>query len=517
MNLSLVSATILREALKMGDTHADMNPNRMVRQLGKVPAEFAKRDLMRFVEENNVEMINFRFVDGEGKLKTLNFVITSKSQLARLLSSGERVDGSSLFPYIDTAQSDLYVIPRYDTAYLNPFSSIPTLDILCSYYTEDGTRLDSAPENVVRKAHEVFKDKTGMTLEAMGELEYYVLYGKENLYTLQVHKSYHESSPFTKWEQLRCEAMKIIASVGGKIKYGHSEVGNIYGDSRDMEQHEIEFLPMPVEKACDQITIAKWILRMIGYKYGVTITFTPKLSVGHAGSGLHIHTRLVKDGKDVMVEKNTLSGTAKKVVAGYLSLASSLTAFGNTVPTSYLRLVPHQEAPTNICWGDRNRSVLVRVPLGWLDVKNMARDANPQDKDDTLISRGAQTIEFRGPDGSANIYLLLAGLTVAARHGMDMKNALGLTQKRYVDVNIFSSEYKKIQKSLPKLPTSCWESAENLLKDREIYQEYNVFTSATIDGVVKKLKSYEDKNLSKRLHGKEDEINKLIETHLHCS
>lgn len=501
----------------MGDDPIGMNPNRIVQHLGKLPEEFTKRDLLRFIDESNIEMVNFRFVGGEGKLKILNFMISSKSQLDRLLSSGERVDGSSLFPHIDTAHSDLYVIPRYDTAYLNPFSSIPTVDLLCSYYTKDGIRLDSAPENVVRKAHEVFKNKTGMILEAMGELEYYVLTDKENLYSLQAHKGYHESSPFTKWEQLRCEAMKTMASVGGRIKYGHSEVGNIYGDTQDMEQHEIEFLPLPIEKAADQITIAKWILRMVGYKCGVTVTFTPKLSVGYAGSGLHIHTKLVKDGKEMMVEKNTLSDTAKKVIAGYLILASSLTAFGNTVPTSYLRLVPHQEAPTNICWGDRNRSVLIRVPLGWLNAMNMAKDANPQNKDDTLISRGAQTIEFRGPDGSANIYLLLAGLAVAARHGMGLKNALDLTQKLYVDVNIFSSEYKKIQKILPKLPKSCWESAENLLKDREIYQEHNVFTSATIDGIVKKLKSYEDKDLSGRVCGKEEEIKKLIEKYLHCA
>jgi len=500
----------------MKDT-VEMNPNQIVQFLGKSAEEFTKQDLLRFIEEKNIEMVNFRYVGGDGRLKTLNFVITSKAQLDRILSVGERVDGSSLLPYIDAASSDLYVIPRYKTAYVNPFSPIPTVDILCSYYTNEGIRLPSSPENIVIKAQEVLKNSTGLTLEAMGELEYYVFYDSQPFYPVTAQRGYQESSPFSKWEGLRCESMQAIAQAGGKIKYGHSEVGNISGEDREMEQHEIEFLPVPIEDAADQIVIAKWMLRMVGYKYGVTVSFAPKILVGHAGSGLHIHTRLVKDGKNMMVEGSQLSDIAKKAIAGYLTLAPSLTAFGNTVPTSYLRLVPHQEAPTNICWGDRNRSVLVRVPLGWLNVSNMARDANPQERRESSEFIDSQTVEFRCPDGSANIYLLLAGLAVAARHGLEMEGALELANKLYVDVNIFSPEHKEVQERLPQLPTSCWESAESLLREREIYQRDGVFSSTVIDEIVKRLKSYNDKDLSEKLCGKEDEIKKLVDEYLHCS
>jgi len=500
----------------MKDT-VEMNPNPIAQFLGKPREEFTKQDLVRFIKEKKIEMVNFRHLGGDGRLKTLNFVITSQAQLDRMLSVGERVDGSSLLPYIDAASSDLYVIPRHKTAFVNPFSPIPTVDILCSYYTNEGVRLPSSPENIVSQAHEVLKNSTGLTLEALGELEYYVFYESQPFYPVTAQKGYLESSPFSKWEGLRCEAMQAIAQAGGKIKYGHSEVGNIPGKDCEMEQHEIEFLPVPIEDAADQIVIAKWMLRMVGYKYGVTVSFAPKILVGHAGSGLHIHTRLVKDGKNMMIEGSQLSDTAKKAIAGYLTLAPSLTAFGNTVPTSYLRLVPHQEAPTNICWGDRNRSVLVRVPLGWLNVSNMARDANPQQKGESSGFIDSQTVEFRCPDGSANIHLLLAGLAVAARHGLEMEGALELANKLYVDVNVFSPEHKEVQERLPQLPASCWESAESLLKEREIYQRDGVFSPIVIDEIVKKLKSYNDKDLSEKLYGKEDEIKKLVDEYLHCS
>ena len=75
--------------------------------------------------------------------------------------------------------------------------------------------------------------------------------------------------------------------------------------------------------------------------------------------------RIMKKGNNQMLKNGVISDTAKRAIAGMMKLAPSITAFGNMNPTSYLRLVPHQEAPTNVCWGDRNRSTLVRVPLGW--------------------------------------------------------------------------------------------------------------------------------------------------------
>jgi len=501
----------------MNDANIAMNPNQLVKFLGKPSDEFTKSDIIKFIEANNIEMVNFRYVGGDGKLKTLNFVITSKAHLDMMLSTGERVDGSSLFPYIDAGSSDMYVIPRFKTAYVNPFAPIPTVDLLCSFYTSEGERLKSSPENILYKAHEQLKKSTGMTMEAMGELEYYVFFDREHLYPVPAQKGYQESSPFSKCEAFRLEALKAVAAAGGKIKYAHSEVGDISGEELEMEQHEIEFLPVPIEDAADQLIIAKWMLRMIGYKHGVTISYAPKITVGHAGSGLHVHTKLMKNGRNMMIDGGKLSDTARKVIAGYLELAQSLTAFGNTIPTSYLRLVPHQEAPTNICWGDRNRSVLVRVPLGWLGEKDMLGDANPLEAGNEKDYGVRQTVEFRCPDGSADIYHLIAGLAVAAQHGLEMENALEIAEKLYVDVNIFSSEHQAVQEKLPHLPTSCWESADCLVKQRDIYEKDGVFTPVVIDGIARNLKSFEDKDLSERLYRKDIEIRKLIESFIHCS
>jgi len=123
-----------------------MNPNPLVQYLNKLPQDFTRDDLILYIEDHNIEMINFRYAGEDGRLKTLNFVINSRKHLEDVLTMGERVDGSSLFSHIEAGSSDLYVMPRYKTAFVNPFSEIPALDILCSYYDKDGNPLESAPQ-----------------------------------------------------------------------------------------------------------------------------------------------------------------------------------------------------------------------------------------------------------------------------------------------------------------------------------------------------------------------------------
>ncbi|HSW67295.1 MAG TPA: hypothetical protein VLH16_01805, partial [Bacteroidales bacterium] len=223
-----------------------------------------------------------------------------------------------------------------------------------------------------------------------------------------------------------------------------------------------------------------------------------------------------KNGLNMMVERAKLSDTARKMIAGILHFSKSLTAFGNTIPTSYLRLVPHQEAPTNICWGDRNRSVLVRVPLGWIGKHDMINHANPLEAKHEIDFSDVQTVEFRCPDGSADVYLTIAGLTVAARHGLEMGNALEYAARTYVDVNIFHEEHKHRVAELKQLPDSCAQSAEMLNQQREHYMKYGVFPESLINGTISKLKAFGDRTLRADIKNDNDKILRIVEEYYHC-
>lgn len=493
-----------------------MNANLVVASLQKPASEFTKADIIGFIRQNGIRMVNFMYPAGDGRLKTLNFVITNEAYLEAILTCGERVDGSSLFSFFEAGSSDLYVIPRFCTAFVDPFAEIPTLSMLCSFFNKDGEPLESAPEYTLRKACRAFTDVTGMEFQAMGELEYYVVAPDTGMYEATDQRGYHESGPYAKFNEFRTQCMAYIAQTGGQIKYGHSEVGNFTLDGCVYEQNEIEFLPVSAEQAADQLMIAKWVIRNLGYKLGYNVTFAPKITVGKAGSGLHIHMRMMKDGQNQMLHDGVLSAAARKAIAGMMELAPSITAFGNTNPTSYFRLVPHQEAPTNVCWGDRNRSVLVRVPLGWTAKTDMCALANPLEGQSHFDTTQKQTVEMRSPDGSADLYQLLAGLAVACRHGFEMSDALEVAEKTYVNVNIHQKENADRLEALAQLPDSCAASADCLQRQRAVFEQYNVFSPAMIDGIITRLRSYDDRTLRADLEGKQDAMLALVKKYFHC-
>ena len=507
----------------MTNNRLALNANRVVAFLQKMPQEFTKQDIIHFIEENQIKMVNFMYPGGDGKLKTLNFVISDRAYLETILTCGERVDGSSLFSFIQASASDLYVLPRFSTAFVDPFSEIPTLCLLCSYFDKDGQPLSSSPEQTLRRAAKAFHDVTGMDYEAMGELEYYVIKPTEEVYPAIDQRGYHESAPYAKTNDFRTRCMYYIAQTGGQIKYGHSEVGNFTQDGLTYEQNEIEFLPVPVCEAADQLMIAKWVIRNLAWREGLNVTFAPKITTGKAGSGLHVHMRITKDGRNMMLTDQPrpqfgtpLSDDALRMIGGMMDLAPSITAFGNKNPTSYFRLVPHQEAPTNVCWGDRNRSVLVRVPLGWTAKSDMSALANPLEPASDFDTTQKQTVEMRSPDGSADIYQLLAGLCVACRHGFEMQNALELAEKNYVDVNIHDAANADKLATLAQLPDSCEASADCLEQQRKVFEEHGVFSTTMIDGIIAQLRAFHDRTLRADITGDEQKIAALVEQYFHC-
>ncbi len=497
-------------------TTVEINTTDIVSFLKKPRAAFTKADIKRFVKAEGIRHVNFMYAGGDGRLKTLNFIIHSEEYLDEILTCGERVDGSSLFSYIEASSSDLYVIPRYSTAFVDPFAELPTLCLLCSFFNKDGEPLASSPEYTLRKACDVFTDETGFEFQAMGELEYYVIAPDPKTFPAKDQRGYHESAPFAKFGEFRQKCMLAIAQAGGLIKYGHSEVGNFTQDGLVYEQNEVEFLPCPAVEAANQLVVAKWMIRNMGAKYGYDITFAPKITVGKAGSGLHIHMRIMKNGRSQMLKNGAISDTAKRAIAGMMRLAPSITAFGNANPTSYLRLVPHQEAPTNVCWGDRNRSVLVRVPLGWAGRTDMCRQANPKETASTYDTRQKQTVEMRSPDASANVYLLMAALCVACRHGFSLKDGLKVADATYVNVNIHKKENAKLLASLATLPDSCWASAETLAAQRAVYESKGVFSPAMIDGVIAELKAFDDRDLRAKVSKSQKAMAELVKTFFHC-
>jgi glutamine synthetase len=475
--------------------------------LEKSKYEFTRQDIMKYITENNIERITFHYTGLDGQLKEMKIPVMNYKQTERVLAEGERVDGSSLFKgLVDSGLSDLYVVPVYSSAFINPFYK-NSIDFICRYLTADGKLAPFAPDNVLLKSSKLLKENTGFDLFAFGELEFYIFNLRDSeMYTPPKQQGYHAISPFIKTGKVLSEILRTIAPITGNVKYAHTEVGYIEKlESTDMdlkgrtgEQMEIEFLPAPAIEAADNIVLAKWIIRNVCYKKEMLATFAPKLEEGDAGNGMHFHLSLMKDGKNEMTDSNgKLSFPAKNLIGGLCKYADTLTAFGNTISSSYLRLVPNQEAPTKICWSDSNRSVMIRVPLSWTHTDNLASVINENQPKDYSDETGRQTVELRSPDGSGNAHLILAGVTLAAEWGLTNSESEQIATDCYVKGNIHSDpeSYNK----LSSLPESCHSSALKLLEKKELYQKENIFPDSLINYVYNLLEAEKDSELLMKL------------------
>ena len=481
----------------------------------KPSTDFQRADFLKVIEQKKLERITFHYTALDGKLKELKVPVANAGQAEMVLAEGERVDGSSLFKgMVDAALSDLYVVPVYRTAFLNPFDE-GSLDFICRYLTKDGNLAPFAPDTILIRALEIFKKNSGLDLNALGELEFFLLSPiQAPIYNHSKTSGYHASAPFVKSGDILNEMVRYITQITGAVKYAHSENGfveSVRSDEPEIagkraEQLEIEFLPRPVDEMADSLVLGRWLIRNTAYRYGSVATFTPKIEEGVAGSGLHFHLELLRKDKSVMTGKDgSLTEQSRKLIGGLCEYADSLTAFGNTVSSAYLRLVPNQEAPTRICWSNLNRSAMIRVPLGWSSLQDLARRVNPGERMEFIEpSGGRQTVELRSPDGSALIHLLLAGIVMSAdwafqdRRSLFHENLpLQLSDKLYVKGNIFTD--KELLDRLPVLPTSCVESSRILLKKRELYERDGVFPPSVIDYVARLLQAENDENMNRKL------------------
>jgi glutamine synthetase len=147
----------------------------------------------------------------------------------------------------------------------------------------------------------------------------------------------------------------------------------------------------------------------------------------------------------------------------------------------------------------------------------MIRDANPGENGHRQNRPSKQTFEYRVADGSADPYLIVAGLIVAALRGIEMPEALAMAEKLYVSGNIFRPEFKERLAEFRQLPASCVESAEALEAKRAIFEANGIFPAGMIESRIDTLKAFGDRGLSERLYGNNDAIRELVDRYIHVA
>lgn len=394
---------------------------------------YSKAEILQIVEEEDVEFIRLQFTDMQGILK--NVAIPAKG-LCNAMEGKCAIDLASLEGFVKGETKTLYLRPQLDTFTILPWrpQQGKVARFLCDIYKADGTEYEESSRYILKHIMERV-GKMGYSLQVNPECEFFLFHTDDNgLPTTLSHEqaTYLDTSPVDLGENTRRDIILAMEDMGYEITSSHHEIAPA--------QHEIDFAYEDALATADKIMTFKVAVRTIARRYGLHATFMPKPRSGVHGSGMHLNLKLIKDGKNILMDGDgVLSGEGRAFLAGILNHIPGMTAILNPLVNSYKRLVPGFEAPWELTWSASQRNALLRVRKETLD------------------------IELRSPDGAANPYLAFA-LCLAA--GMDgIYNKMQAQEELTEDLRRLSEE-ERSDREMVALPENLGEALAAMKNDR---------------------------------------------------
>jgi len=435
-------------------------------------------ELKQFVEKENIKIVDFKVITLPGRWNHLSIPVERLNE--KVFEEGIGFDGSS-YGYSTIEDSDMKFIPDMSTAFVDPYCKIPTLSMVANIYTigNNEGRFNGDPRYIAEKAEKCLRDLGIADEFVIGpEFEFYIFdhisfeaqhhhqevtirakqapwstNDKEENYGYKVpfQRGYHMGLPYDINNDLRSEMTLKLEEMGVPVKYHHHEVGAA-------GQLEIEVELGAMTKMADATMMAKYVIKNEAIAHGKTATFMPKPLYGEAGSGMHVHMLLKKNGENLFYDANgysQMSQNALYFIGGILKHSKALLGFTNPSTNSYKRLVPGFEAPVSICFATGNRSSVIRIP-GYVKDPSKRR------------------FEFRPSDATANPYLAYSALLMAGIDGII--NKIDPTAEGFgpYDINVFDLPEEERNK-IGALPKSLDEALDELKKDYSFLTRNSVF------------------------------------------
>ena len=355
---------------------------------------YTKEDIIRIVNEEDIEFIRLQFSDIFGQMKN---VAVTRSQIDKVLDNRIMIDGSSIEGFTRIHESDQYLRPDLNTFAILPWQPAmhKTARLICDVYNPDGTPFVGDPRYILKRTLRR-AEELGYTFNVGPEMEFFLFEADEKgLPTSRTADAagYFDMAPIDHGGNVRREICLMLEELGFEIEASHHEVAE--------GQHEIDFKYEEALTAADNILTFRMAVKTISQNYGLHATFMPKPVFGINGSGMHTNMSLFRDGKNIFFDPNgekQLSKEAYSFIAGVLRHVRGMAAITNPLVNSYKRLVPGYEAPCSLAWSASNRSALIRIPA----------------------ARGSSTrVELRCPDPACNPYLAIAVCLAAGLDGIE--------------------------------------------------------------------------------------------------
>lgn len=398
---------------------------------------YSIREVIQFIEENDVKFIRLAFCDILGTQKNISIM---PSELERAFKEGVSFDASAIKGFADVSKSDLLLFPDPSTLSVLPWR--PQRGRVVRFFCDIMT---PEKEKFIYNSREILKNiikrsmEKGYTPFIGTECEFYLFKTDEEGEPTMVpydKGGYFDIAPIDKGENIRREICLCLEEMGISPESSHHEQGP--------GQNEIDFKYSESLTAADNFMTFKSVVKAIATRNGLFASFMPKPIPDKSGNGLHINLSLSKNGANIFENNN--EGEQENVqsfIAGILSKAKEITAFLNPLVNSYERFGEF-EAPKYISWSNQNRSQLIRIPA----------------------ATGEKTrVELRSPDSAMNPYIAFSLIIGAGLYGIE--NSIKLPEA--INENLYTAS-DEILKNIDKLPESL-EEALNIAKNSSFIKD----------------------------------------------
>ncbi len=404
------------------------------------------KNLFKIAKKKNIKYFLISFVDLFGVLRSKLVPILAIKEMQK---SGAGFAGFAAWLDMTPADADMFAIPDPDSLIQLPWNK--EVGWLASDLWMNGKPVEASPRIMLKKQIKELSEY-GFTMKTGVECEYFLISKDGSSIAdqrdIQSKPCYDQSALMRRYDLIKeiCDSM---------IEMGWGPYQNDHEDANGQFEMNWDYSNCLV--TADRHAFFKFMVKTLSEKHGLRATFMPKPFENLTGNGCHAHVSVWKGKKNIFLDNSNKLGLSKiayNFLGGVIKNAESLSAFFNPTINSYRRInAPPTKSgatwsPSSISYTGNNRTHMIRIP-------------------------DPGRFELRLMDGSANPYLLQAGVLAAGLHGL--KNKINPGKPLYCNMY---TDYKKYP-NLPKLPDNLEHSLEKLKNNKKMNSSFgnNVINS----------------------------------------
>ena len=393
------------------------------------------KNLSSIAKTNKIKYFLISFVDLFGVLRSK---LVPTRAINDMQKNGAGFAGFATWLDMSPADTDMFAIPDADSLIQLPWNK--EVGWLSSDLWMNGKPVKASPRVILKNQIDMLSKKN-LNMKSGVECEYFLITPDGTQIAderdTQSKPCYDQAALMRRYDLIKeiCDCM---------IEVGWGPYQNDHEDANGQFEMKWDYSDCLI--TADRHVFFKFMVKSLAEKHGLRATFMPKPFSNLTGNGCHAHISLWNGKINKFLDNGDRYGLSKMAynfLGGIMKHAESLSAFFNPTINSYRRInAPPTKSgsswsPSSISYSGNNRTHMIRIP-------------------------DPGRFELRLMDGSANPYLLQAGVIASGLYGLNNRSDPG----KLLNCNMYT-DYENYPE-LSKLPDQLEDSLQKLEDNKDI-------------------------------------------------